>query len=103
DGRDVRAADGTRGVDAVDQDALAELDVEPARQLGQGLAVGRVDAVAEGGEGDRAVHGARVEVGDPEPAGHGPRHRRLSGPGGTVDRYDRHRHLSPQAFEGIEV
>src|SRR5205085_1913776 len=50
----------------------------------------RRDALLESRQRDRAIHGARVQIGEAERIGDAARDARLAGPGGPVDRHDGH-------------
>ena len=81
--RDLGPPDLLGHVAAVQRDALAELEVEPRGQGRRGLV-----RAHQGGQAHAAVHGARVQVGEPEPGGDAPRDRGLPRPGGPVDGND---------------
>ena len=78
-------ADGVGHVPAVGHDPVAQLEVDGRGRLG------RRAALAEQLQAHRAVHRARVEVGEAQRLRRGARHRALAGPGGPVDSYDHER------------
>ena len=85
------AADLDGGVDAVDGHAVgSQLDLDVAGQAAHDLGVAGVDPAAQGGEGDRAVHGAGVEVLEAEAGGQRLGHGGLARPGRSVDGDDPH-------------
>ena len=66
----VVGADFLGDVAAVDKYAVVEeLDTDLARQLGEGLGVGEIEAALLGGPGYGPVHGARVEEPESQPPG----------------------------------
>jgi hypothetical protein len=76
----LRGADRLRDVCAVEQHAVAQLDIHARGNLTGGRVGG-----GGGGETHAAVHRPRVQVREAEALRDRARHGGLSGPGGTVD------------------
>src|ERR1019366_8605947 len=78
-------ADGVGDIGVVDQDPVADLDVQVAGHLGHRLAIVAVDAPLDDGPGHRTVHGTGIEPLEAEAGGQGPGQGRLARTGRTVD------------------
>ena len=87
----LRGADGSRGVLAVDGQArvlagaVGEANLDLLGEGVDGRLVIQIDAAVERGEGDGAIHGARVELVKAQLAGDLLGDSGLAGTGGAVD------------------
>ena len=87
--RDLESANFSGHVAAVEQHMLAvQFDANLARELGQSVGIRQIEAAFFGGQGDRAVHGPRVQEPEAEPPGQFAGGAAFAGTRGAVDGHD---------------